>query len=113
MSSSVVRYLNPFKYRREQERERRIAALRSRDGDHCRRCRRALRFDLPDGHDQAPSVEPVLSAANDQRSTLDDLCLTHARCNASGTDHTLEVTERIRRKAEAELFTKSRKRRRA
>jgi hypothetical protein len=113
MSSSVVRYLNPFRYRREQERERRIAALRSRDGDHCRRCRRMLRFDLPDGHDQAASVEPIVNAANDQRVGLDDLCLTHIRCNASGADHTFEVSERIRRKAEAELFAKSRKRRRA
>ena len=113
MASNVVRYLNPFKFRREQERERRIAAIRSRDGDHCRRCRRPLRFDLPAGHDQAPSVEPVVAAANDHRASLDGLCLTHLRCNASGTDHTQEVTTRIRRKAEAELFAKSRKRRRA
>lgn len=113
MSHSVVRYLNPLRYRRELERERRIAAIRARDGENCRRCRRPLRFDLPAGHDQSPSVEPVARAANDEGASLDQFCLTHSRCNVPGADHTLEVTERIRRKAEAELFAKSRKRRRA
>lgn len=44
---------------------------------------------------------------------LANLRLTHRRCNASGIDHTEEVTERIRRKNEAELFARSKKRKRA
>jgi len=114
MSRSVVaRFIHPFQYRREQERERRIALLRQRDGDDCRRCRRPLRFDLPDGHDQGPRIEP---AAPDYRGKapplLDALCLTHGRCNAAA-NHTEEVQERIRRKAEAELFAKAKRKRRA
>ena len=46
MASSFAEYLNPWKLRREKQRQR-LAALRQRDGDNCRRCRRPLRFDLP------------------------------------------------------------------
>ena len=108
MSSSVVRYLNPFKYRREQERERRIAALRSRDGDHCRRCRRPMRFDLPPGRDQAPKTEQLVATLNGRPAEMQHLYLCHTRCNAPGADHTGEVTERVRRKNEADLFGKHR-----
>ena len=45
-----------------------------------------------------------------ERAAFDNLCLTHRRCNAVAGDHTAEVTERIRRKQEAELFSKARKR---
>jgi hypothetical protein len=110
MSGTIIlRYLNPWKFRREQEAQR-VAALRSRDGDDCRRCRRPLRFDLPRGHDQSPKVEQVLVAANQQEDSLNNTCLCHVRCNAAGADHTGEVTERIRRKQEAELLSQSRKR---
>jgi hypothetical protein len=47
--SMIARYLNPWKHKREEE-QRRIAMLRSRDGDTCSRCRRPLRFDLTPGH---------------------------------------------------------------
>ena len=78
-NDSIVRYLNPWKHRRELERQQqRVAELRRRDGDDCRRCRRPLRFDF-----------------------------------AEGNDHTDEVTERLRRKNEAELFAASRRRKRA
>jgi len=43
-------------------------------------------------------------------AALEALCLTHRRCNAAGADNTAEVTERARRKNEAELFARSRKR---
>jgi hypothetical protein len=41
---SIVKYLNPWKYRREQEAAR-VAALRARDGECCARCRRP--FECP------------------------------------------------------------------
>jgi hypothetical protein len=44
---------------------------------------------------------------------LENLCLTHRRCISEGFDHTVEVKERIRRRAEADLLSNSRKRRRA
>jgi hypothetical protein len=89
--------------RKEKER-RRIAVLRGRDGDDCRRCRRPLRFDLPSGYDLAPRVEHVAD---------DSEYLTHGRCNPSMVDHTGEVLDRVRRKAEAELLAKPKRRKKA
>ena len=112
-NDSIVRYLNPWKHRRELERQQqRLAELRRRDGDDCRRCRRPLRFDLTDGHDLGPKIEAItpIEGADDN---LENLCLTHRRCIAEGNDHTDEVAERVRRKNEAELFASSRRRKRA
>ena len=95
----LIRILAPGRYRRLQEAER-VQALRKRHGEACARCRRPLRFDVPPGHDQGAVVEAG-----------DHLC--QPRCNPSGNDHTEEVADRLRRKAEAALFTKSRKKRRA
>jgi hypothetical protein len=109
----IARYLNPWKVKRDQERAC-VAALRRRDGDDCRRCRRPLRFDLVRGHDLGPAVA-VLSEgeASGGIGVIDGLCLTHGRCNPSMIDHTGEVLARVRRKAEAELLAKPRRRRRA
>ena len=104
-----LKYVNPGKYRREEEAAR-VRLLRSRDGDECRRCRRPMRFDLPAGHDQGAWVQPVLYGVVADGISLDNLCLTHRRCNAASADNTVEVTERIRRRQEAELFSKARKR---
>ena len=113
MSASIIaKYVTPWKYRREQE-QRRVAALRQRDGDNCRRCRRPIRFDLPLGHDKGPKFETIFDGADDEEATIDSLCLCHGRCNAAGADHTDEVTERIRRKSEAALLSRSRRRRNA
>jgi hypothetical protein len=110
MSGTILlRYVTPWKYKREQERQR-LQALRQRDGDDCRRCRRPLRFDLPDGHDMGPKVEEIVTAANGEPQQLDNLCLTHRRCNSESADYTAEVRERVRRNAEAELLSRSRKR---
>jgi hypothetical protein len=102
--------VNPWKFKREQEEAARLAELRRRDGDDCRRCRRPMRFDLADGHDMGPKVEQIAPTPADESPALDNLCLTHRRCNAEGIDLTREVTERVRRKNEADLFAKSRKR---
>src|SRR5205823_8724083 len=102
----LARYLNPRKYRREQERLQRVAELRERDGDDCRRCRRPIRLDLPDGHDHAPLIEQIAPGAAAEPPPVDNLCLTHTRCNAAGADHTAEVQERVRRKGEAEWFAR-------
>lgn len=111
MSQSIIaRYVNPWKYRREQEELQRIAVLRNRDGEDCRRCRRPMRFDLPTGHDQGATVQQVLFETEGGSGVLDNLCLTHRRCNGAAADNTAEVSERIRRKNEAALFTKTRKR---
>jgi len=108
MSSVIVKFVNPWKFRRDQE-ARRLQALRHRDGDDCRRCRRPMRFDLPSGHDLGPKVEQILSGTPE---AIDNLCLTHHRCISEGADHTVEVKERIRRRAEAELLSGSRRKRR-
>ena len=111
-ASMIAKYVTPWKYRRAQD-ERRVAALRQRDGDNCRRCRRPIRFDLPSGHDKGPKFETVFDGPADEEGTIDTLCLCHGRCNAPGSDHTDEVTERIRRKSEAALLSRSRRRRSA
>ena len=105
----LARYVTPWKYKREQEQLRRIADLRSRDGDECRRCRRPLRFDLPAGHDSGPKIEQILPTCADEDQSLDNFVLCHRRCTAEA-DNTAEVQERVRRKSEAELFAKARKR---
>jgi len=112
-NASIVRFVNPWKFKREQEELARVQALRARDGDDCRRCRRPVRFDLTSGHDMGPRVETILSGGADGPQSLDTLCLTHRRCNGEGADHTREVQERVRRKNEAELFANARSRRRA
>ena len=111
MSAVILRYVNPWKFRREQEMER-LRLLRIRDGDDCRRCRRPMRFDLPAGNDQGAAIEQILprEAGGDE---IGNLCLCHRRCNAERADNTQEVQERVRRKNEAELFAKARKRKRA
>jgi hypothetical protein len=110
---TIVRYLNPWKFRREQEQLQRLAELRRRDGDECRRCRRPLRFDLPEGHDSGPKIEQVLPTLASAEASLGDLVLCHRRCTAEAADNTREVTDRLRRRNEAELFATSRRRKRA
>lgn len=107
-SSSLVRFVNPWKFRRDQAAEK-LKALRQRDGDHCARCRRPIRFDLVDGHDQGPKVEQRVTLPEGAVETLDDLCLTHGRCNWKHGCDTAEVKERARIKHEAQLFERSRK----
>ena len=102
MSSSIARYLRPWALKRTRDAER-LSALRSRDGDNCARCRRPLRFDLPAGNDQGAVVE---TATADEALANSRLC--HRRCFAPGMDHTGEVTERMRRRNEAALLSKSR-----
>jgi hypothetical protein len=114
-SRSITKYLNPWKFRRDQHAEHaehaeHVKALRSRDGDNCARCRRPLRFDLPAGHDQGAAIELVVPALAGGLEEIGNLKLCHARCNSSGMDHTDEVTARIRRKNEATLLSKSRRR---
>jgi len=109
----IARYVTPWKYQRERREAERVRALKVRDGEACARCRRPIRFDLPAGHDQGVRIEEIVPAAADAEPDLSSLRLTHRRCNASGVDHTDEVTERIRRKNEAELFARSKKRKRA
>ena len=112
--ATLAKYLNLWKFKREQAaRLQRIADLRERDGDNCQRCRRPLRFDLPDGHDQAPRFHELAGLPADGVPAIDSQCLVHVRCNAAGADNTAEVTERVRRKSEAELFSKNRSRKRA
>jgi hypothetical protein len=108
MSSSVLsKYLNPWGFRRNEARQR-LDALRKRDGDNCRRCRRPMRFDFPDGHDLAPKVEEI-DAPSASAAELQSLCLCHRRCNAESADNTGEVLERMQRRNEAQLLSKARK----
>lgn len=104
----ITRYVSPWALKRDKERQQRLTALRQRDGENCRRCRRPLRFDLPEGHDQAPTILELVKAVADEPPAFENLCLCHQRCNSQGADNTVEVKERIRRKSEADLFAKSR-----
>jgi hypothetical protein len=106
--TSLIRFFNPPRFRRAREAAW-VEELKRRDGENCARCRRPIRFDFPPGHDQGPKVEGSAGA----NGAIASARLCHRRCNASGIDHTGEVTERVRRKNEAALFTKSRKKRRA
>lgn len=109
---TLGRYLNPWKFRREEAaRQQRFADLRVRDGDNCQRCRRPLRFEVPRGHDQAARFYDFAPGQSEGLlPPIENQCLVHVRCNSAGTDNTSEVTERVRRKNEAELFAKNRKR---
>lgn len=110
-NATLAKYLNPWKFKREEAaRQQRISELRHRDGDSCQRCRRPLRFDLPEGHDQAPRFHQLETTVMEGLPSIDSQCLVHVRCNAAGADNTAEVTERVRRKSEAALFAKNRKR---
>ena len=111
-SGTIIKFVNPWRFRRDQNLQR-VKALRLRDGDNCRRCKRPLRFDLPDGHDLRARVEVILPKNAGGSEELDNLCLTHGRCNAKEGHDTAEVKERVRLKSEAALFEKSRRRRRA
>ncbi|MES2137286.1 MAG: hypothetical protein V4502_09555 [Pseudomonadota bacterium] len=104
----LLRSVNPWA-RRSDRQARQVQSLRNRDGDDCRRCRRPLRFDLPHGHDLGPKIEPVPGEAASGEIGL--LCLTHGRCNRAMADHTGEVLERVRRRNEAELLAKPKRRR--
>jgi hypothetical protein len=106
--SIIIKYVNPWRFRREQQAER-IAALRSRDGDNCKRCKRPMRFDLPDGHESMPKVEQIVPQPAGGIEDLTNLCLTHVRCNAKHGCDTAEVKERARIKNEAALFEKSKR----
>ena len=102
----ISKYLNPWMYRREKKRQR-FAELRQRDGDNCSRCRRPMQFDLPPGHDQAPTLQQV-GPKSAGSGAIDNLCLCHVRCNGVTVDNTLEVTERMRRRAEEAVEPKRR-----
>lgn len=91
MGSSIVKFLNPWKARRD-ELQARVNALRGRDGDACRRCRRPMRFDLPADHDSAPALVQLSG---------ETACLCHRRCNAEAVDNTAEVQERMKLRHEA------------
>ena len=111
MRGLIAKYLNPWGFRRQQA-EKRLLALRQRDGDCCRRCRRAIRFDLPAGHDLGFRFERILSENAGGTEALENLCLTHGRCDTKSGDDTNYVMERLRPTREAELLSKARKRRR-
>jgi hypothetical protein len=104
---SLARFVSPWALRRDREKQQQVADLRRRDGDDCRRCRRPIRFDLPPGHDKGPTIESI--AGPGEAQGLEALCLCHGRCNAAGEDHTDEVAERIRRRNEAALFARPRR----
>ena len=109
----IARYVTPWDSKREKEEQQRVAELRQRDGDNCRRCRRPIRFDLPRGNDKGPKIDTIALSAADIPASNESLCLCHGRCNADSGDNTLEVTERVRRRSEAALFARARKVRKA
>ena len=110
MASTLLKYLRPWRLKRDRAAER-LAALRARDGGNCARCRRPIRFDRPPGHDMAPRIETLVSSHG--ITAMENLCLTHGRCNAQGQDPTQAVNDRLRLTREADLLSKRRSKRRA
>lgn len=94
----ISKYLNPWMFKREKKRQR-FAELRQRDGDNCWRCKRPMRFDLPGGHEKAPTIEHLQPRSKGGTGALDNLCLCHKRCNWDLGDNTREVKERMRLRA--------------
>ncbi len=109
MHGSIARYLRPLASRRDRLLRQQLEAVRERDGENCRRCRRPMRFDLPGDHDSAPRLEPIRSGDNAATAALDNLCLCHRRCNAEPCDMTVEVLERLQQRTPAKTI-KGRKR---
>lgn len=101
MPRKIAKYFNPWMFKREKKQQR-FDALRSRDGDNCWRCYRPMQFDLPRGHDQAPTLEHILPKSKGGTGVLDNLCLCHGRCNRMMGDNTPEVKERMRLRREAD-----------
>ncbi len=103
-AKTIAKFINPWKLRRDNK-QLRFEALRSRDGDNCRRCKRPMSFDLPPGHDKAPTIEQLSprpkggASRNGESGAFDNLCLCHRRCNPDVVDHTAEVLERMRLRA--------------
>lgn len=104
---AIARFFVPGMFKRDKRRQR-LAELRQRDGDDCRRCRRPMRFDLPPGNDHAPTVQQIGPKSKGGTGPLDTLCLCHVRCNGVTVDNTVEVQERMRLRAEAAVEPKRR-----
>lgn len=107
-NSFLARYFRPLALRTDKAERERVAAIRSRDGDNCRRCRRPIRFDLPHGHDKGPRVETALTSKIAAPQAIGELFLCHGRCHAVGADKTEEVAARRRHKNEAALLSRKR-----
>ena len=90
--SSLARYLNPWKHRRE-EHERKVAELRQRDGDNCTRCRRPVRFDFPAGHDLSAKIEPMGASA--VADTIEDKLRIMGRQDPARAHHSHEIHEHL------------------
>lgn len=90
----IVRYLSTWIARRDEHLQQQLEALRSRDGDICRRCRRELRFDLPSDHGLAPTIQPIGESPVGAATSIDELCLCHGRCNAEAVDIPSETKKR-------------------
>lgn len=63
-----------------------VGYLRERDGDDCRICRKAIRYDIPSGPRGDPSglghsIDHVVPRSQDGGDELANLRLTHWRCN--------------------------------
>jgi 5-methylcytosine-specific restriction endonuclease McrA len=104
---NIARYLNPWMFRRA-EKQRRFEALRKLHGDNCWRCRRPMLFDLPPGHEKAPTIEHLTPRSKGGTNALDNLCLCHRRCNWDLGDNTREVKERMRLRAEEAITPRKR-----
>ena len=102
---AIARFFVPKMFKRDKQRQR-MAELRQRDGDICRRCRRPMRFDLPTGHDQAPAI--LRAGPKPTEGATDTLFLCHVRCNGVTVDNTEQVQERMRLRAEQAVAPKRR-----
>ena len=94
---SVVKYLNPWMFRREKER-RKFARVRERDGDNCWRCGHPMDFTEPRNGKRSATIEHKLAKALGGTSHLDNLVLCHVGCNRHLGANPPEQKERMRLK---------------
>ena len=94
----IAKYFNPWMFQRDKKQQQ-FDELRQRDGDKCWRCHRVMRFDLPRGHDQAPTLEHILPKSKGGTGALNNLCLCHRHCNRLMANNTPEVKQRMRLQA--------------
>ena len=71
------------------------------------------RIPPPPGHELGARIEQLVPGAAAASGSIDNLCLTHGRCNRKAGTDTREVADRARQKAEIEMFDRARQKRRA
>ena len=91
----IVKYLNPWMFKREKERQR-FAKVREKNGDNCWRCHHPMNFSEPRNKRRSATVKHLLARASGETSRLDNLVLCHSGCNQHLAANSPEQKVRMR-----------------